>query len=611
MRPSQTLCDLEVLFAKQRGHLYRKGVRLKPVDSSTVREVYQQWFLLSFDLGYLTLNSNRIVLGQIISDFMSRDVFDLINTFADCVDLVRDQTSVGFKARLANASPHLWGFVKNDVFASSAGDALAAKRLLQLFSYPTRLSLTKIDLTNESLEAYRSTEASLPTEISSSIIPDLNEIIRKWVKRFDDSDLVFAHGNGSVAGQTRTNSFLENKYRDLFEDDLTRYAYKDYESSPYSITTVPTRISETVFVPKSYKAFRTISKEPSTLMYLQQGVWKELDRIILSTPYLRSRIDVHDQTRNQRMAREGSMFRNYGTIDLSAASDSVSWILVKKLFRGTKVLRHLFATRSTHSFLPDGELLKLKKFAPMGSALCFPIETIIFASICEYSTRKIARMSGERSIAGDYSVYGDDIIVPTRAVGEVIHWLTQLGFSVNTSKSFVREDSWFRESCGGEYCNGTDVTPMRVSRSYSSALDDTSFTSLADASNECYRRGYSYLRAFFLKKARSRTGYIPLFSETSLLSDNYTNYHTKNRWNRNLHRHEYRATVSTVNTKRGDEEIALRHWLESNKRRKRVYEGFQSNVGEKEIDTGINYVFGPQVLEVPESVVIERHNLDA
>lgn len=611
MRPYQTLSELEDLCASHGGHLFRKGVRLKPVDNQTTVEVYQQWILLAVDLGYLSLCSNRTDVVRIFRDFMNRDVYEVISAFADCVALVREQRSDGFKARLKSASPHIWGFVKHDVGLLAASDVLAAKRLLQLFSYATRLSLLKLDLVDESLEAYRATERNIQDDYPERLVNELNSVVKSWMVPFDESNLTFRHGNGSVAGHLLRESTLETKYRDVFEDDLIRYAFGSIFYDSNTIKSAPSRVSQTVFVAKSYKALRTISKEPATLMYLQQGIWREIDRVLVTSPYLRRRIDVHDQVRNQELAKQGSLFRNFATIDLSAASDSVSWTLVKRVFRGTKLLRYLVATRSTHTLLPDGDFIKMKKFAPMGSALCFPIETIIFAAICEVATRKIARMRRERPIAGNYSVYGDDIIVPTKAANETISMLTRLGFSVNQSKSFVREDSWFRESCGGEYCNGTDVAPMMVSRRYNSALVDAGLTGCVDSANRAYSRGFKNLRHFFLTKLRRKTGFIPLFSPQHLLSDNYTNYHTKVKWDHDLHLYRFRYSSVKSSTSRGNEEIALRHWLETNKSRERVLEGFESNVGNREVKLGIDYGFGPQVIEIPEAYRSRRHNPDA
>ena len=228
------------------------------------------------------------------------------------------------------------------------------------------------------------------------------------------------HGPGGVAGHGRCT--LEVKYKDLTYDQRLCYAFGTPDWVVGPVRSTLDRISETIFVPKSFKSFRTISMEPTTLQYFQQGVWKAIDSQVRRNSYLRRRIDFHDQERNQRLAAQGSLMRDYATLDLSAASDSVSYVLVKKLFKGTWLLRYLVTTRSTKTIFPDGTFLDLKKFAPMGSSLCFPVESIIFASICEYVTRR-------HHVNGHYSVFGDDIIVPTQCAETTIQLLNSLGLS--------------------------------------------------------------------------------------------------------------------------------------------------------------------------------------
>jgi hypothetical protein len=461
--------------------------------------------------------------------------------------------------------------IKDDLEQVSQGDVYSARRLIQLFSYTSRLSLNDIDLTQQMLDDYMEVEENMTSDYPDHLIRRLNKVIRRWMTPFVPDELRAQHGPGGVAGHGRAS--VETKYKDLATDNRLEYAYGDPVWSPGPIRSTLDRISQTIFVAKSYKTFRTISMEPTTLQYFQQGVWKAIDLQVLRSRYLRNRIGFHDQTRNQLLAREGSIDRNFATIDLSAASDSVSYELAKKLFRGTWLLRYIVTLRSTKTLLPDGRVVELKKFAPMGSALCFPIETIIFASICEVVTR-------EHRVSGEYSVFGDDIIVPTQCVDKTIHILETLGFRVNRDKSFYRSDCWFRESCGAEYCDGFDVTPMRISRKYASREQLIRLAKLIQLANNAYAKGFLNLRQFFLKKLRE-ANYVALFSPTEVNADNYTNYHTLRDWNSDLQRIE--AKVSTLSSRfkkkdlnRQDESIRYRHWMESTNGRNSLGDGFQS-----------------------------------
>lgn len=589
-RPSQTLCVLEDLFPTEIGHLYRKGVELSLVDTETYIKGCTQWVLLSIDLGFLTLQSDRRIIGQVISSFMKNDIFDVLSAFDSLVSCVRTRNQDGFKAHCHSVSPHLYKIVRNSFIGVIDGDVIEAKRLIQLFSYLGRLSLRDIDLSDQCIGDYLASENVISnTSLNRGLLDNIKPYIERYVSNFDPSNLRFGHGPGGIAGHGRTT--LYNKYRSLSRDRLINmvfgHQYYTGNSLPYSHLD---RISSTIFVPKSYKTFRTISMEPSTLMYLQQGIWRELDRMIKSDSWLRARIDVSDQTRNQVLAKEGSILRNLATIDLSAASDSVSWDLVRYLFKDTVLYPYLVATRSRRTLLPNGELIRLKKFAPMGSALCFPIETLVFLAITHHSVDKSKRLKGSLT-SQTFSVYGDDIILPTEAVPELLWELDQLGFSVNLSKSFFRQDSWFRESCGAEYCNGYDVTPMRISRKYSSKMDGVSVSGLVDMANTAYHKGFANLRSYFLKEMRTYRfrfkkktfAYTPYFSPNHLLSDSYTNYHTRKYFDRSLHTYRVYHTGIRDKAVRGNEEVALRHWLESNELREEVREAFISRVGSRSV----------------------------
>lgn len=457
MRPSQAILALEDLRTSYVGPLYRKRVELSSNDRDTVIDVYQQWILLLVDLGYLHHGTLLRDARRLLSDMMKADVLDLNNAFAELLALVRTRTVRGFKALCSNISTHLYSILKCDITKIREGDVFAAKRLMQAFAYTSRLSLNDIDLTQQCLEDYMETEDNMSSYLPDGLLSSLNEIVKRWMKSFNPENFHFHHGPGGVSGHGRTS--LEVKYKDLTYDRALTSTFGEPWWVSSKIKTSLDRISQTIFVPKSYKTFRTISMEPATLMYLQQGIWGEIDRVVGSSPWLRSHIGFHDQGRNQSFAKEGSISRGFATIDLSAASDSVSYKLVKRIFRGTPLLKYIVATRSRRTLLPDGRIVKLKKFAPMGSALCFPIETIIFAAICQYVTR-------EHGVTKDYSVFGDDIIVPTQCAEDVMITLEVLGFRVNREKSFFDPDCWFRESCGAEFCDGFDVTPLRVSRKY-------------------------------------------------------------------------------------------------------------------------------------------------
>jgi hypothetical protein len=71
---------------------------------------------------------------------------------------------------------------------------------------------------------------------------------------------------------------------------------------------------------------------------------------------------------------------------------------------------------------------------------------------------------------GRVRVFGDDIIVPVDHVRSVIACLEYFGLKVNRRKSFWNGS--FRESCGREFYDGTEVSVVRVRRALPSSRKD-------------------------------------------------------------------------------------------------------------------------------------------
>jgi len=128
----------------------------------------------------------------------------------------------------------------------------------------------------------------------------------------------------------------------------------------------------------------------------------------------------------------------------------------------------------------------------MGSALCFPIEAMVFLTIAfvgiERSLNRQLTKSDIKSFLGQVRVYGDDIIVPVDHVRSVIGALEDFGLLVNTDKSFWNGN--FRESCGGDFYDGVWVTPVRVRRVFPSERSNTrELISVVSLRNQLYYTG--------------------------------------------------------------------------------------------------------------------------
>jgi len=195
-------------------------------------------------------------------------------------------------------------------------------------------------------------------------------------------------------------------------------------------------------VPKTALKDRGICVEPSGNVYIQKGVGRAIKKRIL---FFTGQDLNHAQHRHRSMAREASRTGSHATIDLSSASDTVCLELVKFLLPGDWY--ELLSSLRSPATLFRGRWYRLEKFSSMGNGYTFELETLIFASL--------AYAVGCRNQGLDFSVFGDDIIVPTEFARDLCEILKWCGFSLNKEKTFL--DGPFRESCGGDFFLGAPV----------------------------------------------------------------------------------------------------------------------------------------------------------
>jgi hypothetical protein len=215
-------------------------------------------------------------------------------------------------------------------------------------------------------------------------------------------------------------------------------------TSPLSVEIVSGNMMFTV--PKKTDIDRVACKEPDLNMFVQKGIGSYFRNCLR-----RHRINLNDQSINRSLAREGSITGKLATLDLSSASDSVSTGLVALLLPVTWCTL-LEAVRSPVTVI-DGEEHQNHMFSSMGNGFTFELESLLFYTL----TKACCYFRGARGVV---SIYGDDIICPTDIVAELTFVLGYFGFSVNTEKSF--SSGPFRESCGGHYYNGYDITPFYI-----------------------------------------------------------------------------------------------------------------------------------------------------
>lgn len=412
--------------------------------------------------------------------------------------------------------------------------------LLSFCTFGKKVSFEDPNLDSIALRKWMDVEDRLGGLVIPEWVVNLKLIMDYLTADWDDFTFLPKHGGGSVANP-RIHGLVEKNEQFTVTPSI-RYMYltdkmgnSDCSSTFYTpsggVASKDKKSyrteSKLMFVPKSYKTSRSICMEPLGNQWAQQGVraWFEHH---MSRGILGRFIFLKDQSENQKMAAFGSLTRLVDTIDLSSASDSVAWKLVRVIFRAS-ILKHLQATRSRVVELPDGTMHLAHKFAPMGSALCFPVQSTIYAAIVLMVS--IAQVYGRewtkpgslsdidlnlaiKNLYGDgrlkskhtkghipFRCYGDDITCDHRVTSNVIDCLQQLGFDVNVEKSFIGNSS-YRESCGEFYHNGERVTPIRFkTEQLHQRITVEDLASIIDMANRALEYGYRYLRKHIIQYA--------------------------------------------------------------------------------------------------------------
>lgn len=214
---------------------------------------------------------------------------------------------------------------------------------------------------------------------------------------------------------------------------------------------------EVMMVPKNAKTHRFIGKPKTLDGFVQTGVGEHIAR--------RLRLfgcDLRDQTRNQRLAYEGSLGWNaakhpagpWSTIDLEMASDTLSFEVVKELLPRPwfNLLLRLRSPSYTMVDFPNEGVRNYEKFSAMGNGFTFPLETLVFMAACH--------AAGDGAPHTEFSVYGDDIIIRQGHALATIELLSYIGFRTNVEKTFLFGS--FRESCGADYSDGLNIRPSYI-----------------------------------------------------------------------------------------------------------------------------------------------------
>jgi len=371
------------------------------------------------------------------------------------------------------------------------------------------------------------------------------QILNDLFAFFDPTRIHPRHGPGAVSTREQLGAKylwtnVSSRITDVYPYDAYFCASNGHVCDTYTSfaeVTEKSNSARVILVPKDSRGPRLISCEPVDFQWVQQGLGRAIVELVESSRVTKTQVNFTHQTPNRIAALYGSENGRYATLDLNEASDRVSLALVRLLFPDTLV-RYLEACRTTSTVLPDGRVLELAKFAPMGSCLCFPILALtVFAILAAGAPDAYTR---ERIL-----VYGDDVIVPTAYAADAIELLESFGLKINRDKSCIR--GFFRESCGMDAFHGVDVTPVRIRTVWSSHDNSADvYSSWIAYANSLWDRRYYLAYDYIVGCLLSEFGSIPDcsmgLSAPSLRSvpDNYT-ARIRKRWNKDLQKVEFKV----------------------------------------------------------------------
>lgn len=321
---------------------------------------------------------------------------------------------------------------------------------------------------------------------------------------------------------------------------------------------VPSRL---IAVPKTQKGPRLIAAEPIAHQWTQQLIRNQLEGRLANTA-LRRTISFRDQRPSAVAALRGSVDGSLATIDLSSASDRLACWLVERMFRANhSILIRLHACRTRWLTYENEqgrpEYIRLNKFAPMGSAVTFPVQSIIYAIIAVTAVliedEKAVTSRSVEVAARQVRVFGDDIIVPRRAFRLTTKLLGALGLLVNDDKTFGEGN--FRESCGMDAWRGDDVTPPYLLEG-SPCNNVTRLGAAIAVRNNYYRKGFWNI-AYWLESQISR--YLKWIPDTPAMLQTvgrasflgWNDSMCRKRYNERLQREEVRVLLPHRKVYRG------------------------------------------------------------
>jgi hypothetical protein len=434
--------------------------------------------------------------------------------------------------------PKFLGYLLRRVFSACGleldqPDPIALKHFRQFVYLLYKLEVPYGQHTEDSVvQAFKQTETDLVNlnedSFSAEWVVQARNFVTRVVSPLDPYRIKPRHGPGSVA--TGEHVCDKTHFMRIYDSLERVYPFTEWMCFNLNhvadswcdksrvIQSVSEPTAKVVLVPKDSRGPRLISCEPLEIQWIQQGLGRALQDLIERSPYTRGHVNFACQQVNRDLALEGSRTGEWVTLDMKEASDRVSLKLVETLFEGHPLLLDaLKATRSTRTKLPDGTVIPLNKFAPMGSSLCFPVESLIFYALAVSAIRHAG--TPWREAMRSVYVYGDDIIVKKKDYVILMQLLPTVGLMFNSSKCCTA--GFYRESCGCDAYVGVNITPSRLRTvwSHRRTEDPSGLLSYVAFYNAMYGMAHHHVAEYVKQKLNERYGNIP-FTNRYVVADN-------------------------------------------------------------------------------------------
>lgn len=376
-------------------------------------------------------------------------------------------------------------------------EAQEAKMLYQLEAFPKRWTFsddvyTEPELIEAAMDDFVSTQktliSALPDDpITNRVVTGAASLCYAILGPYcqDEHKRRCRFGSRAAYNLKKSESYLFNRIRKISAtrrqvekwgkwvgDDCQLKAILLEEIRRHQKTGVNAKVAITdhlclTVVPKTWKAGRTIV--PDTILggYIANG----LGDIIQDRLRVYAGLDISKKSaEHHRMAMKASISGHLTTADMSKASDRISWPLLQRVLPSDwlEVLEadriHLTEMSYVNPYTGKRRELGLTQVnSPllMGKGYTFPLQTLVFYSL-------LLAIAIELGIGESYiSVYGDDLIYPSKMHKYVAFVFPKLGLKLNPEKTFsgpserlvATVKGCFRESCGGDFLRGCDIRP--------------------------------------------------------------------------------------------------------------------------------------------------------